>query len=158
MAQSRHRLSHGVAASDASGPEPLSMVGEVLRSPGEPLDAATRSVMEPGFHHDFAHVRIRKDAPAEGAAAALGAAAVTFGHHIGFARDRFRSGASQLMAHKLAHTVQQAATSPQLALKPDPEAPGPEVVRSAFDGALLGNDRLDRQILVTKSRIPRISS
>jgi hypothetical protein len=30
------------------------------------------------------------------------------------------------------------------------------VVRSAFDGALLGNDRLDRQILVTKSRIPRI--
>ncbi|GLR87976.1 hypothetical protein GCM10007857_46880 [Bradyrhizobium iriomotense] len=143
-------LSQAVAASAASGPETLPIVRDVLRSHGEPLDAATRAVMEPGFGHDFGRVRIHKDAPAEGAAAALGAAAFTFGHHIAFARDRFRSGASQLMAHELAHTVQQAATSPQLALKPDPETPGPEVVRSAFDGALLGNDRQDRQILVKR--------
>lgn len=32
------------------------IVHEVLRSPGQPLDAATRAFMEPRFGHDFSHV------------------------------------------------------------------------------------------------------
>jgi hypothetical protein len=34
------------------------IVHEVLRSPGQPLDADTRAVMEPRFGHDFSRVRV----------------------------------------------------------------------------------------------------
>ena len=37
------------------------VVQEVLRSPGRPLDAATRSFMEPRFGHDFGAVRVHID-------------------------------------------------------------------------------------------------
>ena len=39
------------------------IVHEVLRSPGQPLDAATRAHMEPRFGHDFSSVRVHTDAP-----------------------------------------------------------------------------------------------
>src|SRR6185295_10651066 len=41
-----------------------SIVHEVLRSPGQPLDAATRAFMEPRFGQDFSHVRIHTDGKA----------------------------------------------------------------------------------------------
>lgn len=37
----------------------LPIVHDVLRPPGQPLDAATRAFMEPGFRHDFSHVRVQ---------------------------------------------------------------------------------------------------
>ena len=37
------------------------IVHEVLRSSGQPLDAATRAFMEPRFGFDFSHVRINRD-------------------------------------------------------------------------------------------------
>ena len=37
------------------------IVHEVLRSPGQPLDTATRSFMEPRFGHDFSRVRVQMD-------------------------------------------------------------------------------------------------
>lgn len=126
------------------------VVADLLRSPGRPLDAATRALMEPRFGHDFSHVRIHTGAPAESAAATLGAQAFAFGHHIAFARERFQPGSAdgmRLMAHELTHTVQQANTSPSLALKPDPPRAQP---KSAFDDALLGKDRMDRQIVVKR--------
>ena len=39
------------------------IVHEVLRSPGQPLDAATRAFMEPRFGHDFHHVRVHRVDP-----------------------------------------------------------------------------------------------
>lgn len=126
------------------------VVADLLRSPGRPLDAATQALMEPRFGHDFSHVRIHTGAPAESAAATLGAQAFAFGHHIAFARERFQPGSAdgmRLMAHELTHTVQQANTSPSLALKPDPPRAQP---KSAFDDALLGKDRMDRQIVVKR--------
>jgi hypothetical protein len=38
-----------------------SIVHEVLRSPGQPLDSTTRALMEPRFGHDFSHVRVHSD-------------------------------------------------------------------------------------------------
>ena len=35
----------------------------VLRSSGQPLDAATRAFMEPRFGHDFSQVRAQADVP-----------------------------------------------------------------------------------------------
>jgi len=143
-------LSRSAAAGDLPGREALPIVQGVLQSAGEPLDDSTRAFMEPRFGRAFGDVRIHRDAPAAGAAAALGAAAFAYGDHIGFARGRFRRGASSLMAHELAHTIQQTGTSPYLALKPDSKEAGPEIVRSSFENALLGKDRLDRQILVER--------
>src|SRR5436309_8418464 len=37
------------------------IVHEVLRSPGQPLDLATRAFMEPRFGHDFSQVRVHTD-------------------------------------------------------------------------------------------------
>ncbi len=53
----------GLLQRKATGGEAVSetppIVGEVLRSPGQPLDAATRAYMEPRFGHDFSQVRAR---------------------------------------------------------------------------------------------------
>ena len=43
------------------------IVHEVLRSPGQPLDAASRAFMEPRFGHDFSQVRARFGPTAESA-------------------------------------------------------------------------------------------
>jgi hypothetical protein len=40
------------------------IVHEVLNSPGQPLDAATRAYMEPRFGHDFSKVRVHADGKA----------------------------------------------------------------------------------------------
>jgi hypothetical protein len=40
------------------------IVHEVLRSPGQPLDPATRTFFEPRFGHDFSQVRVHTNARA----------------------------------------------------------------------------------------------
>ncbi len=81
---------------------------------------------------------------------ALGAEAFTVGSNIAFARGRFATGSAsgrRLIAHELTHTIQQAATTPYIALSPDEaRAPG----SSAFIGALLDTNRSGKQILVKR--------
>ena len=48
-----------------------------MRSSGQPLDAATRALMEPRFGHDFSQVRVHTDAHAGASALALNALAFT---------------------------------------------------------------------------------
>jgi hypothetical protein len=57
-----------------SGAPPI--VHEVLRSPGQPLDMATRAYMEPRFGHDFSHVRVHTDESAAASAQAVNALAL----------------------------------------------------------------------------------
>lgn len=64
-------------------------VHETLRSPGRPLDAATRAQAEHRFDDNFAHVRVHTDERAAASADAIGALAYTVGDHLVFARDRF---------------------------------------------------------------------
>src|SRR5690349_4657115 len=59
-------------------------VHEVLRSPGQPLDEQTRSVMEPAFGHDFTGVRVHTDGRAATSAQAVNARAYTVGHNVVF--------------------------------------------------------------------------
>jgi hypothetical protein len=86
------------------------IIHDVLRSPGQPLDAGTRAFMEPPFGHDFSQVRVHTDARAGLAARLIDAEAYTVGNDIAFAAGRF-DPASQagrgLLAHELAHTLQQ---------------------------------------------------
>ncbi len=97
--------------------EVSSLVDEVLRSPGQPLDRSTRDSMESSFGHDFSQVRIHSDKRAVQSNLALGAYAYTVGNHIAFGESRFSPGTlegKKLLAHELAHVVQQSQVSGQL--------------------------------------------
>jgi hypothetical protein len=111
------------------------IVHEVLRSPGEPLDIATRDFMEPRFGRDFSRVRLHRDALASESAAAVFAEAFTVGRHIVFGRDaEHRSGhGKELLAHELSHVVQQGGKEPTGRIEIG--APGAEAERLAVIGS-----------------------
>jgi Domain of unknown function (DUF4157) len=86
------------------------IVHGVLRSSGERLDASTRAFFEPRFGRDFSQVRVHADDRAAKSAKSVGALAYAAGPHIVFAHGQYApSGESgrRLLAHELAHTVQQ---------------------------------------------------
>ena len=78
---------HGSCEADAPP-----AVEEALRSPGAPLDAATRAFFEPRFGRDFSHVRVHTDERAAASAASVGALAYTVGPDIAFAAGRYAPG------------------------------------------------------------------
>jgi outer membrane protein OmpA-like peptidoglycan-associated protein len=88
------------------------IVHEVLQSPGEPLDRATRALLEPRFGHDFSNVRIHADERAAESATAVNALAYAVGDHIAFASGQFVPGSEKgrrLLTHELAHVAQKPA-------------------------------------------------
>src|SRR5215218_3364477 len=94
-----------------------SIVHDVLRSPGQPLDFNTRNFMEPRFGHDFSRVRVHTDAKAAESARAVNALAYTVGHDMAFGAGQYvpeTSEGRRLVAHELAHVVQQITASNQL--------------------------------------------
>ncbi len=87
-----------------------SVVFEVLRSPGEPLDSTSRAFMESRFDHDFNQVRVHTDLQAAGSARTINAQAYTIGKHIIFGAGRYAPHTTygkRLLAHELTHVVQQ---------------------------------------------------
>ncbi|MFD8263410.1 DUF4157 domain-containing protein [Streptomyces griseoluteus] len=87
-------------------------VPDVLHSQGQPLDTATRTRMENRLSHDFGQVRVHADARAANSARALGATAYTVGRDIVFGAGQYRpstGGGDKLLAHELAHVIQQEA-------------------------------------------------
>ena len=85
------------------------IVHEALRSPGQPLDPATRAYFDPRFGHDFSHVRVHTDAKAVKSARALNAHAYTVGYNMLFGEDQFVPATHEgrrLIAHELAHVLQ----------------------------------------------------
>ena len=95
--------------STASGLKAPPIVHQVLKSSGEPLDAAARSFMEPRFGRDFRDVRVHRDALAAKSADAIDARAYTIGKDVVFGSNEYGGGASaqKLLSHELAHVVQQ---------------------------------------------------
>lgn len=86
------------------------IVDDVLRSPGRPLDPATRDAMEARLGHDFRDVRVHADATSAESAAAVGAKAYTVGRDVVFGANRFapHTGTGErLLAHELTHVIQQ---------------------------------------------------
>ena len=98
-------------AAPVSGPETAPpIVHEVLRAPGRPLDDGTRGFMESRFGQDFSGVRVHTDRRAAESARAVNALAYTVGNHVAFGAGQFAPGTQVgrgLLAHELAHTVQQ---------------------------------------------------
>ncbi len=90
-----------------------SIVGQVLNSTGQPLDAAARTFFEPRFGYDFGGVRVHADSRAGQSARAVNALAYTVGRDVVFDHGRYEPGQNEgrrLLAHELAHVVQQGRT------------------------------------------------
>lgn len=115
-------------------------VDSVLAAPGQPLDGATRRLMESRLRHDLGTVRIHSGPTADAAARSLGAVAFTQGPRVvlgSSAPPPSTTAGLQLLAHELTHTVQSRAEGPvsplrralktpaavEPSLAPGPEAP-----------------------------------
>jgi hypothetical protein len=101
----------GAGAGPVQAPPDLAAT---VAAPGRPLDPGVRAAMEAAFGHDFSAVRIHTDARAARSAAAIHSSAWTVGSHIGFAGGRYEPGTAtgrRLLAHELAHVVQQLGTT-----------------------------------------------
>ena len=107
------RHSHGGgsdAATAAHAAWPTS-VSDTLARPGRALDADTRGFMEERYGgQDFGAVRVHDDAASAASARDVDAHAYTVGSHIVFGAGQYQpatDGGRHLLAHELAHTVQQ---------------------------------------------------
>jgi hypothetical protein len=134
-------------SAQASAAAPASMeappiVHDVLRSPGQPLDAASRAVMEPRFGYDFSRVRVHTDARAAKSAEAVNAQAYAVGSNIVLGANQSGTGNSsnqRVLAHELAHVVQQDGRSAGGSLKVAPANDSAEgAADRAADEALSG--------------------
>jgi outer membrane protein OmpA-like peptidoglycan-associated protein len=77
---------------------------------GEPLPPTLAGELGARFGADFQHVRVHHDAAAARAAQVMGAQAFTRGNDITFAPGRYNPASSagrELLAHELAHVLQQ---------------------------------------------------
>lgn len=107
---------------------------------GRPLDDATRAVMEPRFGHDFSKVRVHTNREAAQSARAQRAVAYTSGTDIGFAAGRYQPGTTagqRLIAHELAHVVQQGAAGQQTRTDGKHETAAEQAADSAVHGGAM---------------------
>jgi uncharacterized protein DUF4157 len=112
----RYLPSKTVDAGTAAAP---SSVDEALASPARALDAGTRSFFERRFGHDFSGVRVHADGMAAQSARDAGALAYTSGRDIVFGAGQFAPethAGRRLIAHELAHVIQQSNASPASAV------------------------------------------
>lgn len=87
---------------------------QALRGQGASLPRSERSFFEPRFGQDFSSVRVHTDSRAADLAHSLGARAFTVGQDIVFGSGEYAPGSPegrQILAHELAHTVQQGTTA-----------------------------------------------
>nr|WP_286160546.1 DUF4157 domain-containing protein [Streptomyces yunnanensis] len=122
-----------------------SVVRRVLCGSGRPLPQEVRRDMEGRMGADFSRVRVHTGAEAHAAAGAVQAHAFTSGEHVAFANGRFAPATGsgrRLLAHELAHTVQQA--SGEVAGAPGPQGLRVSDPQDHFERAA---DRLAQQAL-----------
>ncbi|HET7506002.1 MAG TPA: DUF4157 domain-containing protein [Kofleriaceae bacterium] len=96
-----------------SGVDPAALTGRL--GPGQPLDGAARGRMESAFGQSFAHVRVHADDQAAALSRELDARAFTLGSHVAFGAGELRPGTpvgDALLAHELAHVIQQGTATP----------------------------------------------
>ncbi len=110
---------------EASIGEAPASVHAALRSPGQPLDPASRAYFEPRFGQEFGNVRVHTGMSAARSAREVSAHAYTVGQNIVFAAGRFAPGTHEgrrLIAHELTHVVQQSGSAATLQRAPTPTA------------------------------------
>lgn len=122
------------------------VVNETLRAPGQPLDPAARDLMESRFGYDFGAVRVHADERAARSAEAVSARAYTVGRDVVFGPGRYEPSSlegQRLLAHELAHVVQQSASAPRVQRAPEPTPnPGVQFQFSVEIDEVLDSDQL----------------
>lgn len=135
----KNRLKLQRYSSQTASPSTVpSVVGEVLSSPGQPLDRTTREVMEPHFGHDFSRVRVHTDDRAAESARSVAADAYTVGPQMVFGSARYApetSAGRHLIAHELTHVVQQTRSGAGKESSRSPERNSPGIGIAAGRGA-----------------------
>jgi hypothetical protein len=110
------------------------LVHSVLRSPGQPLADDDLAFFTPRFGFDFSRVRIHTDDTAAESAYSVNALAYTSGSNIAFAAGHYQpcmDTGRRLLAHELAHVVQQAGGSTVEAVQRQPEANAADAKKDA---------------------------
>ncbi|MHC4215591.1 MAG: eCIS core domain-containing protein, partial [Planctomycetota bacterium] len=133
---------------------------------GLPIESSVKSRMGSAFGQDFSSVRIHKDQSAAQLSNRLNARAFTIGNDISFAQGEYQPGTpvgDALIAHELAHTVQQNGGSStgvpmkkvgeeRSALENDADSSAVGAVASIWGGIKGGLDN------ISKTVIPRLKS
>jgi len=166
-----HGLPANLSARTARKPEHGHLpphVKDAIRSPGEPLDAATRVSAESLLEYDFSGVRVHNETRGAESARAVNALAYTAGNHIVFGAGRYRPTTPtgrRLLFHELAHVKQQRHGT-GLQRKPDEdspadedtshviECPDPEAVSTALDNARIVLEAVVDRLQNGPSNIP----
>lgn len=97
------------------------------RSRGEPLAASTRASLEASLGTDLSDVRVHTGEASARATAACDAHAITYGQDIHFAPGRYqpaRREGDRLIAHEVAHTIQQRGAREDPTRAPEVGRPG----------------------------------
>lgn len=117
---------------------------DVVGSGGSSLTVATRRFLEPRFGHDLGHVRVHTGPAAGRAARAVAARAYTLGSDVVFGEGQYDPASPagrQLIAHELAHVVQQRAS------RPGPAADRSLAISNPADAAEREADRVADEVL-----------
>lgn len=118
------------------------IVSQVLHSPGQPLDDATREFFELRLSANFSGVRVHADAQAAESARSVNARAYTLQNNIVFDQNEYMPGTQEgrrLLAHELVHVVQQGKSGvagPGITIQNDPASE--QEAASAESGAVSG--------------------
>jgi hypothetical protein len=148
-AQPRFHLRSGgdrtgpVQAQPASGrlsreQEASAAVARTLRAEGQPLPGRTRAFFEQRFGHEFRQVSVHAGDAAAESTRELQASAYTVGSDLVFAEGRYRPYSQEgrtLLAHELAHVVQQTSSAPtaiQCSFLTKTEPAGPETAEASL--------------------------
>jgi hypothetical protein len=110
------------------------------RSSGAPLPSGVRGFMEPRFGADFGAVRVHTDPQAASLSTQLSAHAFTIGHDVYFNKGQFRPETAEgreLIAHELAHTIQQGGVIQRSADHASVAERAPESIQRGFLSSLV---------------------
>ena len=135
------------------------VVYSTLRSRGQLLDDDTRGFMGQRFGQDFMAVRVHNDTQAAQAAQAVDALAFTVGQNVVFGAGQYTPGTprgQQLIAHELAHTIQQRNSAPSaVSLQMDHANDAAEQEAQSIATALLSDPVLTQPTIRRSSGIQR---
>jgi hypothetical protein len=129
------------AGADPAAAASTHAVEQVVGASGQPLDSGTRGFMESRFGHDFGGVRVHADARAARAADAVQALAYTVGDDVVFGAGRYAPASDEgklLIAHELAHVVQQRAAPVDAGAVEPAGSPAEREAASAASAAMRG--------------------
>lgn len=126
----------GGGADTSSAQAALDQAGDAS---GEPLAADTRGKLESSIGSDLSEVRVHTGASSAAAASSIGAEAYAVGNDIHFAAGKYEPGGNHLLAHEVAHTVQQKGSiaAPQAKLAISSPGDAHEVAAGRFADAFV---------------------